>query len=73
MLTVEEAYLAMVSYLKYLYEVAGSGELGGLLGDMQFLADGSTADPAVWEEWLSAIEEVKSGRQSREKNLLRLT
>jgi hypothetical protein len=50
-----------------------SEELGGLLGDMQFLADGSTADPAVWEEWLIAVKKVRDGKQTREENLLQLT
>lgn len=74
-LTVEEAYLAMVNYLNDLYEITESDELGGLLGDMQFLEDGGTADPAVWGEWLIAVKRVKDMgvKQSREKNLLRLT
>lgn len=63
----------MVSYLNALYEMTESEELGGLLGDMQFLADGSTADPAVWEEWLVAVKKVRDGKQTREENLLQLT
>lgn len=32
--------------------------LGDLLSDIQFLADGNTADPASRQEWLDAIEAV---------------
>jgi hypothetical protein len=37
--------------------------LGDLLGDIQFLADGNTADPASRHEWLDAVERVTGARE----------
>ena len=73
LLTIEEAYLAMISYLNYLYELTDSDTLGGMLGDMCFLDDGVTADPAVWGEWLDAVSKVKDGEMTKDDNLLKLS
>jgi len=61
-LTFKEAYLAMFAYLSATYHQCGGEELGGLLGSMSLLADGGTADPAVWPDWIDAIQKAKSGR-----------
>ena len=63
-LTVEEAYKAMYLYLDNLYGSTKSDDLGGFLGDMSTLLDGKCADPAVWEDWLEAVEKVKKGEVS---------
>ncbi|MEL6302450.1 MAG: hypothetical protein AAFV47_11045 [Pseudomonadota bacterium] len=54
----KEAFLAMYSFLEAEYELTKSDDLGGLLGSMSLLADGSTADPAIWSEWENACDRV---------------
>lgn len=60
-LTETEAYKAMFAYLAKVYETTKSDDLGGLLGSMCTLPSGETADPAIWEEWLKCINDVKKG------------
>ena len=60
-LTPKEAYLAMFGFLATLYDLTKEDYLGGLLGGMSFLEDGSTADPAAWHDWLQAVEKVRRG------------
>jgi len=60
-LTKKEAYLAMYSFLEHEYELTKSDDIGGLLGGMSLLQDGSTADPAAWEDWENTIKKVKAG------------
>lgn len=57
-MTKKHAYAAMFEYLKALYDRTQSDELGGLLGGMCFLEDGSPADPAVWDDWERAIKKA---------------
>ncbi len=57
-ITVKTAYAAMYKFLENEYELTNSGDIGGLLGGMSLLEDGHTADPAVWGEWLRAIEKA---------------
>jgi hypothetical protein len=61
-LTEKEAYTAMYAYLVKIYEITKSDDLGSLLGSMSTLANGETADPAIWDDWLKCIEEVKKGK-----------
>ena len=61
-LSVKEAYAAMFEYLKTLYQTTASDELGGLLGSMSLLDDGEPADPAVWADWLRAVEKARQGK-----------
>lgn len=51
----------MYSFLEAEYELTKSDDLGGLLGSLSFLADGSTADPAMWSAWENACERVSRG------------
>lgn len=60
MISSKQAYLAMYSFLAELYSKYEFDQLGGLLGSMSLLSDGSPADPAVWEDWLRAIEKAKA-------------
>ena len=60
--TIKAAYLAMYEFLVELYERTQSDELGSLLGDLSLLADGTTADPAAWNDWLRCIEKARGGR-----------
>ena len=60
-MTDKEAYAAMFYFLDQTYKRTGSGELGGLLGGMSLLADGSPADPAVARDWQEAVEYALKG------------
>jgi hypothetical protein len=60
-LSVRQAYEATFAYLLDLYLNHGIDQLGGVLGDMSFLEDGTTADPAAWQDWLRAVERAKLG------------
>ena len=60
LLTTREAYLAMHAFLQRQYEL-GLEELGGLLGSMSLLANGTTADPALQYDWIRAVAAAKSG------------
>ncbi|RKH74008.1 hypothetical protein D7X55_16165 [Corallococcus sp. AB049A] len=60
-LTIQEAYAAMYEYLQALHSVSPSDELGGLLGSMSLLDDGTPADPAVWADWLIAVQKARQG------------
>ncbi len=66
-LTTKEAYAAMYLFLCELYEKAGYDQLGGILGGMSLLEDGTTADPACWQDWLRMVE--KSRRQHPDMGL----
>ena len=68
LLTVEEAYKSMFYYLECLYSMTDSDDLGGFLGGMSLLEDKRTADPAVWEDWISAVNKVKQERNFEEKS-----
>lgn len=61
-ITIKEAYAAMYAYLKGIYELTGSDDLGGFLGSMSLLEDGSPADPAVWEDWMRAVQQARLGQ-----------
>ena len=60
LLTTKEAYAAMYLFLSDLYEKAGLDQLGGVLGGMSVLPDGTTADPACWDDWLRFVDKSKS-------------
>jgi hypothetical protein len=60
-MTEQQAYLAMFRFLEQWYERTKADELGGMLGSMALLPDGSTADPAAWKDWLKAVDHVKQG------------
>jgi hypothetical protein len=57
-LTLKQGYLAMYAFLDSFYSETKSDDVGGLLGDMSFLADGSTADGAAWSDWLKAVKKI---------------
>lgn len=61
-LTEVEAYEAMYAYLLKIYEITKSDDLGGLLGSMSTLPSGRIADPAIWNDWLKCIDDVKQGK-----------
>jgi hypothetical protein len=60
-MTDKQAYAAMFHFLKQLYERTKSDDLGGFLGGMSILQNGSTADPAVLHDWDKAVEYALKG------------
>lgn len=60
-LDLQIAYKAMYEFLVGYYDRTGSDDVGALLGSMSLLSDGSTADPACWQDWLDSIDKAKSG------------
>jgi len=60
-LTIREAYTAMYLFLENLYEATSSDDLAGFLGGLSMLENGSTADPAAWQNWLEAVSKAKAG------------
>jgi hypothetical protein len=58
-LTERESYQAMIYFLEKYYELTNSSDVGALLGSMQLLEDGASADPALWSDWLGAIQRVQ--------------
>lgn len=65
----KQAYAAMFHFLQQLYLRTKSDDLGGLLGGMSMLQDGSPADPAIGSDWQEAVEYTLKGG---EPNLLKL-
>lgn len=63
-LSVEQAYAAMYCYLCGLYEATGSNDLGGFLGGMSLLDDNKPADPAIWGDWLRAVDKARQGAKT---------
>jgi len=62
MLTEDEAYLAMYTYLERRWNITKSPDLANCLSDMSLLPGGSSADPAIRREWLEAVRLVKAGK-----------
>lgn len=57
-LTVSQAYFAMLHFLERFYQHTGSDDVAVLLGGMQILPDGTTADPAAWTDWIDSVQHV---------------
>ena len=66
MLSARQAYLCMSEFLRQRYERCPTDEIGGLLGGMSLLTDGSTADAAQWSDWQDAIQAVIESEASPE-------
>lgn len=67
-LTIKQAFQVMVSFLENFYERTGADDIGILLGDLQILEDGVTADPAAWEDWLESVDNVLNTPTQQEEN-----
>ncbi|MYN05191.1 hypothetical protein GTP41_24145 [Pseudoduganella sp. DS3] len=52
----QQAYKAMFKFLEKYYELTNSGEVGALLGSMALIEDGKPLDPALWDDWMAAVE-----------------
>jgi hypothetical protein len=58
-LTLIQAYKAMLIFIEeYYYRGGEPDEIGLLLGIMQLLDDGKPADPAMWNDWITAVNQV---------------
>jgi hypothetical protein len=56
----------MFEFLRRHYQRGPTDEIGGLLGGLSLLADGDTADPAMWPDWEEAIGAVLAGERTQE-------
>jgi hypothetical protein len=63
-MTSDQAYAAMFFFLEDFYQRTHSDEIGGLLGSMSVLADGSPADGAIVADWRRAVERAMKESQA---------
>ena len=61
-LTSDQAYLAMHTFLHEYWTRGSSPEMATLLGSMALLPDGCPADPAVRADWEAAVSRALLGR-----------
>ena len=55
----KQAYLAMYYFLAELQLRTHSDDLASFLGDLQINGfDNKPMDPAMWEDWLEAVQKV---------------
>lgn len=59
-LTTLEAFNAMRLFLEKFYEETVSDDIGSLLGELEFLEDGGTADPAAWYSWEKCVNKIST-------------
>jgi hypothetical protein len=57
-LTVRQAYLVMFEFLRQHYERGPTDEIGGLLGDLSLMSDGSPEDAAMQGDFEKAVRAV---------------
>ena len=58
-LTQLQGYNAMFKLLDNYYKITKLDDILSLLPSMVFFADGCTADSAIWEDWIEAIDDKK--------------
>jgi hypothetical protein len=56
--TIRQAFDAMTCFLEKYYQLTNADEVGGLLSIMQIWGD-TTADPAVWEDWMACVQKIQ--------------
>ena len=61
-LSLQEAYEAMFRFLEDYYSLSNAEDVSCLLSIMQILEDNSTADPAIWKDWLDSVKKIISSR-----------
>ncbi len=61
MMTDNQAYAAMFRFLEEYWKRGKSDDIGGLLSSMSMLQDGSTADPAIANDWRQAVDFALKG------------
>lgn len=60
-ISIKQAYAAMYRFLEIEFELTSSADIGGLLGGLSLLDDGSPADIAAWDQWLQSVDDVLHG------------
>ena len=68
MLTIDDAYDAVVDYLEKLYNKTKSGDVGSLASEMSLFADGKSADPAAQKDWTRSVDKILDSNSSNRKN-----
>lgn len=58
LLSIDEAYDAMVDYLEGYYSRGKSDDIAALLSGMLLFADGGSADPALMSDWHESVEKI---------------
>jgi hypothetical protein len=58
MISERDALAAMRLFLEHVYEQTGN-DMETHIADITMEADGSTLDPAAWEDWLRCVEKAK--------------
>jgi hypothetical protein len=59
-MTEQQAFKAMILFLERHFNRTQSDDMAALLGELQLLDDGLTADPAAWQEWMECVETIES-------------
>jgi hypothetical protein len=70
-LTQRQAYAATFHFLEEFWKRTRSDDVGGLLGAMSLLQDGSPADPAMAQDWRAAVEYALKGGEAGSLELKR--
>ncbi|WP_375304381.1 hypothetical protein WI560_18970 [Bradyrhizobium sp. A11] len=63
-MTQDQAYSAMFIFLEEAWKRTQSDGLAEILGGMSLLEDGTPADPAVVEDWKSAVVRALGGESA---------
>jgi len=69
-LTIDEAYDAMVDYLDKYYDRTNSADIGDCVSDLLLWADGKSFDAAVQEDWKESVDKIlkQNSAQSKQVN-----
>jgi len=65
-----QAFSAVSMLFDIYYWETMSDDLGGILGSMNFLSDGRTADPAMWEVWMEFLNEILKDKNIEDHNCI---
>ena len=57
-LTVDQAYKAMLYFFEDYYKLTGADDVGALLGSMSLLENGEPADPGMSGDWRRAVHQT---------------
>ena len=68
-LTIKQAYKAMIVFLTNLYKRTKSEDLARFIPELMFLKNGTTADPAAWNDWLEATDTMLKDTEQDKYNL----
>jgi len=65
-LTLKQAFYAMFYFIENEYKLTKSDDMGALLGSLDWTIwnDSGPADPAVWDDWIGAVEKAKKSKAS---------